>query len=284
MHLLQRYIATLIILFTASCEIINPEEDTASFVEINHTTVSSNYTTQGTASSNVSDVWVYMDGNYLGTFSLPARIPILAEGEHKLSIGAGVLFNGIASTRGPYPFYKFHDTNVVLRRGEITVVDTVPVAYFPALAYKWYEDFEGSGISLDTVPGSQTVPVVDTLEAFEGKGCLKMNVNSSETAVRILTNDPYVLPAGNDIFLEMDYKCDHEFEMGVVSTFNTGEQNTLVIKINPSETWNKIYIKLNQVIAVNGNASGHKLYFSMNLASGATSGTVFMDNLKLIHN
>jgi hypothetical protein len=57
-----------------------------------------------------------------------------------------------------------------------------------------------------------------------------------------------------------------------------------VIAINPKTDWNKIYIRLGPYVNANGSALKFKVIFGMQLAAGATEGTAYIDNIKLISN
>ncbi|MFN0187767.1 MAG: hypothetical protein ACKVQV_03620 [Bacteroidia bacterium] len=273
----------------SSCNLINPDESIPAYIEVRGIDVNSNYVTQGTTSNNITDVWVYAGGAYLGTFELPARIPILLEGKHKITFGAGIKANGIASTSEFYNLYKFHDVELDLIPGKVTVVDTFTVSYFPALQYVWYEDFEkdtsGGGISLDTTGISLAVITPDSVEVYEGKRSLKLKVTTSSNFLECQTiNDGYVLPVGRDVYLEMDYKCSQQFIMGLIAVTNNGEKRVPIIQLNPKSNWNKIYVRLGPYINFNANAFKFKIYFRVALPSTSPEGTVYLDNLKLISN
>ena len=67
----------------SGCEIINPKEDTPSYLKINSiplNTRKSASETYGSNSNNIVDAWVFANGKLIGSFELPATIPILAEG------------------------------------------------------------------------------------------------------------------------------------------------------------------------------------------------------------
>src|SRR5689334_16065814 len=82
-----------------SCEIINPEEDIPSYVRAESISLVADSATQGSSASRITDVWLYVDDQPLGVYEMPVSIPVLAEGKHALAIRAGVIVNGIASTR-----------------------------------------------------------------------------------------------------------------------------------------------------------------------------------------
>ena len=273
----------------SSCNLINPDESVPAYIEVQGITTTSNYTTQGTASSKITDVWVYAGGAYIGTFELPARIPILLEGKHKITFGAGIKANGIASTSEFYNLYKFHEVELDLLPGKVTVVDTFSVTYFPAIQYIWNEDFEkdtsGGGISLDTTGFSLGEIFPDSVEVFEGKRSLKMQVTTAFNFIECRSiGDGYILPVGRDVYLEMDYKCSQPFIMGLIGVTNNGEKRIPIIQLNPKSDWNKIYIRLGPYVNFNSDAFKFKVYFRVALPSTLTEGTVYLDNLKLISN
>ena len=275
------------VLVFPSCNLINPSEPQPSYLHVNHMVVTSNYATQGTNSAKVKDVWAYVDGNYIGTFELPARFPILLTGVHHVVLGAGIYINGISATREAYPMYKFYSGDVTFTAGKTSVIDTATVGYFPDLQYTWFEDFEGSGYSLDTLPSSVGNLVLDTLSAdrFEGHACLHLPITTTDSVIECVTNNYYPLPKGIDSYLEMNYRCDQPFLVGLYAKDLAGDDQTYpVISLNASPTWNKIYIKLtptvNAVLQISG---GFKVYVGAVLQSGMTQGNVFIDNMKLIH-
>ena len=57
---------------------------------------------QGTNSHRFTDAWVYVNSNLVGAFELPARVPILAEGNTNIIIFPGVQLNGLTALRTPY--------------------------------------------------------------------------------------------------------------------------------------------------------------------------------------
>ncbi|MBK9637618.1 MAG: hypothetical protein IPO63_07305 [Bacteroidetes bacterium] len=273
----------------SGCNLINPDEAIPAYIEVRGITTTSNYTTQGSASSKITDVWVYAGGEYLGTFELPARIPILLEGKHKITFGAGIKANGISSTSEFYNLYKFHDVELDLIPGKVTVVDTFSVSYFPALQYTWYEDFEkdtsGGGISLDTTYLSLAEIYPDSVEVFEGRRSLRMQVTTAFNFIECRTvGDGFVLPVGRDVYIEMDYKCSQPFIVGLIGVTNNGEKQIPIIRLNPKSDWNKIYIRLGPYVNYNSDAFKFKVYFRVALPSTLTEGTVYLDNLKLISN
>jgi len=110
---------------------------------------------EGFLTHNYTDVWVYVDDQIIGAFELPATIPILAQGKHKLSLFAGVIYNGISGTRGGYLFTKpriYEEIELVMD----SIINRDPtVSYFDNTQFLWIEDFEGA-VSLKPTSNSDT--------------------------------------------------------------------------------------------------------------------------------
>lgn len=280
-------IGLLLVITAAGCELINPEEEIPAYIQVNRIGVAAG-PGQGTSSSKITDVWVYANGNYLGTFELPARIPILSKGKNDITFGAGIQANGIASTRDAYPFYKFIDSlGMELVPGEVKTIDSMTVNYFPGLDFPgfWMEDFEGASISLDTTGESLANIEVESSVVFEGQHSLRMEVTPDRPILICASPDGgQPLSVGKDIYLEMNYRCNQAFQMNLNVIAFGGNRIVPVIKLNPKADWNKIYVRLNPYVNVNGDASRFQLVFSLALADGASQGLVYLDNLKLITN
>jgi hypothetical protein len=278
--------AALLVLLTcfSSCDLINPDEEVPSYLEIKAFKLSTNYATQGTASHKIKDAWVYVDNEFIGAYELPARFPVLKQGTHKISIGPGIFDNGIASTRVIYPFFKYYESDVTLLPNQTVTLDTLPVSYFSGKSYTWFEDFEGSGYSLDTLSASLADLSVDTQNPFEGSRCLLMQVTSAKNVLECASINSYAITPGAECYLELNYKCDQAFIMGIIANLPGGTAKVGVISFNPSNEWNKTYVNLRKTIGTYGTAINYNIWFRMDLADGAGVGNAWVDNLKLVNN
>ncbi|MEW6470084.1 MAG: hypothetical protein AB1458_14250 [Bacteroidota bacterium] len=271
----------------------NKEEPIPAYIHIDQINVTADYPTQGTASHNIVDAWVYVDGKLIGAFELPVTFPVIAgEGSHSLKIQGGIKIDGISALRTAYPFYDFYNATVTLTPGQVTNIGSVSVPYFPAITIPnyipWYDDFESPGITLNDSLGD--VPIqVDTVDEFEGNKALKATFSPADTSLLWQSNSAYLLSAAqNAIFLELNYKCSVPFNVGLryqpspnlVSTFLT---------LNPtSGAWKKVYINLTDKFSVSSGLPGtgyYHIYFSkLNLDGAANGGSVQIDNIKLLKN
>lgn len=270
----------LVLLSLASCEVINPEEEIPSYIHIESIDLYvADPGIQGSDAHKIVDAWVYVDDELVGVFELPATFPVLKNGEHTVKVRAGIKSNGISSTRLPYPFYKTYSTQVNLQPGQKVNISPV-VEYFEGTQFKWIENFDNTGTTIADGPyTSDTTLMQQNTDVFEGtqSGGAYLDGNrlvffaSSATA---FTN----LPKGeNRVWLELNYKSNIAFQVGIISNNITHPSLT----INPNESWNKIYVDLSP--QVSSYLGPHIIYISMLRNSDAGSAYLLLDNIKLVH-
>ncbi|HRS54383.1 MAG TPA: hypothetical protein P5250_06725, partial [Bacteroidales bacterium] len=201
---IHRLILLLSIFFIASCELINPPEKTPSFVHIQAINLSTNVIEQGTNSSKITDAWVYVDEDIIGAFELPATIPILKTGYHKITIKPGIQLNGTAATRSIYPFYNPIELNIQLVEDQILDLGTLTTTYNNNTKFAWKEDFEQAGITIDPSSKSDTniKKITDPNKVFEGNGSGIINLDNIKSIFEGISNVAYTLPNdGKSVFL-----------------------------------------------------------------------------------
>lgn len=267
-----------------SCEVINRDEEIPSYLHIDSLTVKTDYPTQGTASHKITDAWVYIDDNPIGAFELPATFPILNEGTHQLKIFAGIKENGISSTRIIYPFYKVHSTTVNLKRGETANYSlySSPIEYIyeDSIDYLWLEKFEGSGISMTKGTNSDTAMVYsssDIIESTKGVAILDGGKDYFEGVSSV----SFFKPSNtNTTFLELNYKSNNDFSVGIYPSNNLSLPYT-ALNIRSTDTWKKIYIKLNSQLK-QINSSKYYVFIQMQKGASISTAELSIDNIKLL--
>lgn len=271
-------------IFLSTCKVVDPAEDVPSYITIDHIDLSV-ISGQGSNAHKITDAWVFIDNELIGGFELPARIPILAEGSHQLQVRAGVMMNGASTTRVIYPFYKGYEATITLTRGQsLTVQPTV--TYFPATNFTWQEDFEPPGGSSLTDDGTTGAPWPNllhesTTDAFEGTST-HVYLRHDTLEFRGRTTVPYTLPSdGSQVYLELNYKCNKAFAVGVITS---GASTTEFVQwgvVNASDTWNKIYINLTDNLS-SFPAPQYYIYFDMLRAASDPDAELHLDNIKLL--
>lgn len=274
-----------------SCEIINPEEQTPSFLSIDSISLTTT-AGQGTAKHKIQDAWVYIDEEIVGAFEMPVIFPVLAEGTHKITIRPGIKLNGIAATRAYYPFFEPIVFSINLLAGKTIKLDTLvslKTKYYSNTIFPWnfvgQEDFEDGGTSLDSTQKSKTSMKTTTTDVFEGNRSGIIILKDSINTFEVKSNIKYTLPkGGKPVFLEFHYKTNNSFTVGLfINGFSQSIQYPLLV-VNPTNKWNKIYINLTSVVSRESNALDFNVFFGANLDAGNLEAKILLDNIKLVHN
>lgn len=284
--------AILACLILVSCQ-KQSELDIPSYIAID--TISLDVTAdQGTASNKIIDAWVYTGNDLEGAFELPASFPVLKSGNTVLHIQPGIKLNGISETRAPYPFYDTISIVTSLSRETVSDLGHLKAKYKSGTVFEWMEDFEDPYLTLDTTARSSykinRVGDPALASAFPGEGnsyAGKVVVDSETKLFECTSHNSFTfsntLPEEKSyVFLELNYKTNVAFTVGLfIYGTQTVQQDVLVI--NPTNTWNKIYINLTPTISTNTDASKFKVYFKATKQEGAENSEIYLDNIKLLH-
>jgi hypothetical protein len=273
-----------------ACNLINPEEQIPAYLHIPAFAFSADESTDGTSSENITEIWAYTGAVNLGAFSLPADIPILEDGAVNLSLRAGIRANGISATRIVYPFYSQYNTTVMLERG---VVDTIApeFTYKDDLYFPLIVDFDEFPVfATESDSEVEFERITDQNEVFEGAGCGFALIGEDQNIFRASTNEQQlVLPHNKQCFLEMDYKCNNTFAVGLYAINSAGSEKHLALIINPTSDaagvpqWNKIYVELLPITGATLSATEYEIYIESIKEAGNSEARLYFDNIKVIH-
>ncbi len=267
-----------------SCELINPEEQIPSFLRIDSFLLSTNASTEGNPASQFTDAWVYNDEKLVGIYELPAIVPILKAGEANIRIRGGIKLNGQVGSRIPNLFTK--DYQATLELFPDSQLHVNPTLQFNSwVNFDWLEDFDGSGVSLSQTTISEGDLIrVDGAEAYDGQS-LKLSLNADQFLFECKKVGEIPIPGGGTpVIMEFTYRCNTALYVGLYSRDQTGIKQNRIIILNPTETWNHIYINLTEVVSSDPNFIGHQPYFGF-LTNEEISGEsfVYLDNIRLLH-
>ena len=270
----------------AGCDIINPSDPVPAYVwvdEFEFTTTPE----QGSSSHKITEGWFYADGEFLGAYDLPGAIPVIGEGATEILLFPGINVNGITTTPDIYPLYDRYTTEASL-----VIADTVFVnpttKYVDNIFFSFREDFESGNSFTDDIDGNpETFMRVTDKEVFEGErsGYIRLDADSFFIQVANLPIIESIPLNGAPVFLEMDYKNNIEFAVGLLGRIpNLPPFEQVLIVLRPQNDWNKIYIDLTQAINVS-ELPGYQVFFGAvhdpNFDFGNSE--VFLDNIKVVH-
>lgn len=240
----------------------------------------------------ITDGWLYVNNEFLGAYTLPATVPVLAEGESKVTLFPGVKENGINFTPNIYQFMTRYEATVNLTPPGETKIQP-KTEYDGAAIIPWEErgDFDGaSDLQLVNRDGDTTTSfVLTTNGAFAGKSVL-MEVDTAHSLIEIATEKvPLPTTAEREVWLELHHNNDMPFTLILLSSESgSSEFAQAVFLFNKTEGWNKIYINLTEFLVASLQEE-HRLDFRVSLPKDAKGnytqlkGKVMLDNIRLVH-
>lgn len=273
------------LLFLQNC---NKKERVAGYIKVEGFNVQNTNANFGTTSSSITDVWAYTNGEFLGMYQLPATIPIISD-ESQLDIlfYPGIKVNGIASTRGVYPYYKVIRDTVPFASGQTTNVGVLSTEYLSTTQVLFNETFEfGNDFFEDLDGNTETSINAVNADVFEGNksGYIELAASggASNTTIEVASTT-IVIPQQKKVFLELNYKNNIPFTIGLVGYDNNGaQQRTPYYGVNTKDTWNKVYFDIGKISNQFSNTN-FKLYLQAERPSDVTIGKIYLDNVKLIY-
>ena len=274
------FIFCFAVLGFSSCEIINPEEEIPAYIEIDTFLFSTSSYAQGASTHKITDAWINVNGEFIGLYELPCKIPVIGNGPATFQIKPGIKNNGIAASRVHYPFYTIYELDTAL--APLSQIKITPqCTYYESTKFDWIENFEDPGISIDT-NFTSLVSINDT--TINGSHAAKIVMHDSLNFFHAETTETFDLPGGNvpTLYLEMDYYCNNSFTVGIQLRSSTSITYQPVIFLNPQEKLNKIYIDFTYFSQTSLDIDGYKVYFEGARNDTITRSVIVFDNLKLV--
>jgi hypothetical protein len=254
---------------------------------------------QGTSANGINSVWVYVDDNPIGAFQMPVTFPMIATtGQHKVTIFAGVENFGEAENRTKYPFYSSYILNTTLTQGA-TVKFKPTVEYATWAKVGIIDNFDESGLTPQHIYKDTNAPTyskatdtnmyiihIPNSNVYQGNGSGLVTVNSTKQYYNGITDTFNIPNNGSAVFLEMNYKTNNVFTVGLYNVGNSiigGTAYYPIVYVDTSSTWKKMYINLQPTIGSYPSYNNeYKIYFNVALDPGATLGQTYFDNVKIV--
>jgi hypothetical protein len=240
------------------------------------------YLGENDSNSTITDAWVYINGQLQGVYELPAKFPVLEEGNANIKVYAGIKNNGIASDRVIYPFYSSDTTNKVLTINASTEI--YPTVNIKENIDGQFDDFD-NGYSFN----SDTCFQVLSGGPYGKYGSLSLSDSDSILITEINYQDfplsfDNVPQQGSPTYMELDYKNNTSFLVGMYINFpNSPTLEKGLLWINPKEDWNKIYIDLTQTVSEAIGAETFSIFIKMQRDTNLDENKLDFDNIRIIH-
>jgi hypothetical protein len=257
------------------------------YLQINPFTLTTDKTTQGANSSRITDVWVYVNQQPLGAYSLPCKIPVIANGKQQVLLSPGILKDASLIKRTTYSFYTSQIDTIDFEKGKTYTINP-SVTYNSGLNFIYKENFE-LGSSLNKRMGDTSIlrtnDATNITENYLDNYVGKITLDAQHDTMQAISNT--LLPIStlsNKAFIELDYKCDYQFTVGLLVTSPSSVFEYWHLTLKPKSTWNKAYLDITD--EVNRSETGSK--FQLMITAGSTKGdltstqNIYLDNLKII--
>lgn len=239
-------------------------------------------TGQGTSAQKISDVWVYVDGQSLGAYQIPAHFPFVDVGKHEFLLFAGIRNNGIRSNPVIFSPAKTFSTTLDLKSGDdVTIRPTT--TYIDGVKIWFNEDFERTNyftVNRDNnaATGFSTIP-----DGFEGRGAVITLTKANPIIEKAASVKAQLPDNAQTTLIELHYKTAAPLAVGIIgySTANPNGDVSYKIVLSPNSTWNKTYIDVTQE-AKNLKSKDFQVVFRSELPDSLSQAIVLIDNVKLI--
>lgn len=282
-----------LILLLSSCIKNNPDP---AWIEINEWQLDANSNATspaGELTESITDAWVYVDNDFVGTFELPCKIPVLYSGTKVIRIYPTILNNGISATKKIYPFLEYEEITADLVENETVTIN--PITRYKASTQFWIEDFEAAGSKLEDDPTSvASLELINSgtstiAQPFNGNRFGRVSLSSSINSWIAYSVSSAVLniPQG-EVYLEIDYHNTNRVTTGLLAVSPSGTVNNPNIQMNPQDNgaveWKKIYIDMREIVSASASGSYFQLSFQALLDDDETTGEINIDNIKVLFN
>lgn len=276
----------LLLVLTAVSASCRKTETVPGYLVIDAVTVTAS-DVEGGMTSKITEAWVTVDDRSIGVWELPARIPVIGTGQHRIGVVAGIKRNGDFNDRVRYPYYTSWTGTAEVQEGN-------SVELRPTVSYTstdlWLERFNDAGSQLISSEGSDTTLLLlspsDRPDAtLDGTQCGGFVLDTSNDFIALRTDLDFPGETG-PVYLELDYSTDVELTVGLAYSSQGAERSDAYVVLLPtaaagSISWNKVYIDLTDYFNL-GGISGRDFYIGAQLPSGRAGAAAYFDNIKLL--
>jgi len=284
----QLFFLAIIIVFS-SCAKHLDEAYIPSYIKIDNIEMQTTGS-QGSASSYLTDAWVYLDGAERGAYPLPSTIPLLAEGEHKLKIAPGIKLNGVSGTRVPYPMVEPVELELNLVKDSVKSLN-IQCNYYSTTEFAMIEDFEDINFKFEateynTAVWRPTHTSTDPSEyIYEGYHSGGGFLNTNKDRLQIVTKQTFdELPKkGVPVFIELDFNINTTVVLSMTGLEGQAASKDIIYLTPTNGVWKKIYINLTSTISYDTQGYNYRFLFTANHTNGDDESIVLIDNFKILY-
>lgn len=270
----------------SGCSLFDNAAPQAVFIDIPSVSVITD-ADQGEATHKITDVWVNVNGILVGAYPLPAKVPIIIDGNtDTITVFPGIRNNGSTSSPFQYRLMAAEQYIIEAAAGETVVIEP-EFRYSENAIFDFTESFEGTNIftyqGFNNTAGAQLVPTAETAASGLRSGKISVGFGTPIAEIGTALTFDGDLNGGSDSYLEIDYKNDIPFFVGIYTTEGNSVTPVYDVVVAEKEDWNKIYIDFTLALS-NPNIREYRVVFLASIEQlDKSEGTIFIDNVKFVH-
>ena len=111
----------------------------------------------------------------------------------------------------------------------------------------------------------------------------KVLLDENHNIFEVSTVNAFALPLNLPSFLELNYKGDNEFSVGVYVTTSTDIIKSSLLSVRPSSIWKKIYVNISALGGVVPGGIDYKIYLRAEKDPSLSEANIYFDNLKVVY-
>lgn len=284
MFRLKNIFCFLSLIAFGSCGLLDNDKPVPFFLDLKEPTVRTP-DNLGYDTHKITDVWVFADGQILGVFPLPAKVPLTVNNaDSEITILAGIRNNGMNDTPVFYPFYKSIVTKV---SPEANKTITVPLnfQYISNAKIPVNESFETGNsfwLDFDNNPNSNIKVTDETANLGLKSGWVALSNELKFMEVGSANNVNIGQNSRGQSYIEMDYKGEGEIAVGIAKSSFGFIRVEYVLFVPGKENWNKIYIDVTDKLSPN-DYEAYRVVLRFNRTGISQISNIYVDNIKHIH-
>jgi hypothetical protein len=233
----------------------------------------------------INEVWVFADGQILGVFPLPARVPVVSTNQDaEITILAGIRNNGMNDTPVFYPFYKAIKATVkAIPNG--TQIIPLKFTYLETAKIPINESFEIDNVFTFDIDGKpETFITVNTEESTLGNNSGKVTLSNSLKFVEVASTTEILKGqnARGESYIEFDYKGEGEIAVGIAKYLNGVIKIEYFLFVPAKDDWNKIYVDVTDKLSPQ-DYDKYRLLIGYTRTGSSIQSKVYIDNYKHVH-
>lgn len=285
-YMIHKFYFLLLLSFLSACTFTENDSIEPAFLILQNPSLTTK-SNEGDNSQNIKYAWVILDGQLLGVFPLPAKVPIIPTSkEMDIQINAGVNQDGDVNNSVEYPFFNPIKKTMVIEPNKEYEIN-LKFTYKSEIVFDFIEDFENNTHILDNDidENSKTRINLTNKDKASGNssGIIVLDDANTDGEVSCIPFFDNKFNKRGNVFLEFDYKSDESVFAGTEVQSSSGLKQSYSAIVPKSSIWTRAYVNLTQSISQNTVTNYRVILGTTRINKSKPQSEIYFDNVKLVH-